>query len=74
VCFSGIIFWIDNLCIDQDNPLEKNHQVHLMRDIYQKANSILVWLGDAESKLFQPWQTSQVGERERSEPNGVTST
>ncbi|KAH7351369.1 heterokaryon incompatibility protein-domain-containing protein [Rhexocercosporidium sp. MPI-PUGE-AT-0058] len=42
---SGIKFWVDALCIDQGNVLEKNHQVKLMQTIYTRAFSLIVWLG-----------------------------
>ena len=31
------LFWIDALCIDQSNILERNHQVNLMRQIYSNV-------------------------------------
>jgi hypothetical protein len=31
------LVWIDALCIDQDNVLERNQQVKLMKDIYTKV-------------------------------------
>jgi hypothetical protein len=37
--------WIDALCIDQDNPQERNHQVAQMGDIYSRAKCVFVWLG-----------------------------
>ncbi|KAF2435387.1 hypothetical protein EJ08DRAFT_561504, partial [Tothia fuscella] len=37
---------IDAICIDQDNVLERNHQVSLMKEIYSQASQVLVWLGD----------------------------
>lgn len=37
--------WVDALCIDQENPKEKTHQVSHMRHIYEKADRVLVWLG-----------------------------
>lgn len=37
--------WIDALCINQRNISEKNQQVKLMLQIYQKARSVPVWLG-----------------------------
>jgi hypothetical protein len=40
-----IPFWVDALCIDQDNDSEKSHQVRLMKKIYSQAYKVLVWLG-----------------------------
>ncbi|KAE9375141.1 HET-domain-containing protein [Stipitochalara longipes BDJ] len=42
-----ILLWIDQLCINQDNSNEKNVQVPLMKEIYEKAIDVLVWLGPA---------------------------
>lgn len=45
--------WIDQLCVNQDDELERNHQVSMMGEIYSKARRTLVWLGepDADSNL-----------------------
>jgi hypothetical protein len=40
-------FWIDQICIDQSNILERNHQVAQMADIYRSAQSVIIWLGPA---------------------------
>ncbi|KAH7069995.1 heterokaryon incompatibility protein-domain-containing protein [Paraphoma chrysanthemicola] len=40
-----LLFWIDALCINQKNVLERNHQVHLMSKIYSMSDLVLVWLG-----------------------------
>ena len=40
--------WIDALCINQQDPREKTHQVQLMGKIYSLAESVLVWLGPAD--------------------------
>lgn len=44
--------WIDAICIDQrDNDRskrERDRQVSIMGDIFQKAQKVLVWLGPAE--------------------------
>ncbi|EXJ70981.1 uncharacterized protein A1O5_05974 [Cladophialophora psammophila CBS 110553] len=42
--------WIDALCIDQLNIGEKNHQVQQMKNIYQTAANVLVWLGPSDDK------------------------
>jgi hypothetical protein len=41
----GTYFWIDALCINQRSTEEKNYQVPLMRNIYQQAECVLMWLG-----------------------------
>jgi hypothetical protein len=40
------IFWIDAICIDQENLEERSSQVQLMRDIYKGASQTVVWLGE----------------------------
>lgn len=42
------ILWIDAICINQNDPLERAKQVQFMAKIYGQANNVLVWLGDAE--------------------------
>ncbi|RSM01299.1 hypothetical protein CDV31_011429 [Fusarium ambrosium] len=42
--------WIDQLCIDQTNDVEKSLQVSVMRDIYRKASRGLIWLGELPSE------------------------
>lgn len=42
------LFWVDQLCINQQNLAERNHQVHLMGSIYSHANHVLAWLGYGE--------------------------
>ncbi len=39
------LWWIDALCINQDDPVEKSHQVTMMRTIYASAQQLYVWLG-----------------------------
>jgi hypothetical protein len=38
-------FWVDALCVDQQNVLERNSQVARMADIFQRASGVVVWLG-----------------------------
>ncbi len=46
-------FWIDAICINQADDMEKSHQVRLMTDIYSRASSVWAWLGSEETRLFQ---------------------
>ncbi|PON21925.1 hypothetical protein TGAM01_v209181 [Trichoderma gamsii] len=39
--------FVDAICIDQGNILERNAQVQRMGDIYRQARVVLVWLGPA---------------------------
>ncbi|KAI1170519.1 heterokaryon incompatibility protein-domain-containing protein [Nemania sp. FL0916] len=39
------LFWIDAICIDQQNINERNHQVGLMKHIYASADQVFLWLG-----------------------------
>lgn len=38
-------FWIDAICINQDDIQEKNRQIRIMPHIYFRASAVLVWLG-----------------------------
>jgi hypothetical protein len=37
--------WMDALCINQEDVIERNQQVYLMGSIYSQAREVLVWLG-----------------------------
>lgn len=37
--------WVDALCINQDDVVERASQVQIMRRIYESAEQVLVWLG-----------------------------
>lgn len=41
------ILWVDAICIDQRNEAERGHQVQQMGQIYQQADRVLFWLGNA---------------------------
>ena len=43
--FDGVWFWVDAICIDQNNVAERNHQVSQMGQIYQNAKQVISWLG-----------------------------
>lgn len=49
--------WIDNICINQANTLERSCQVALMKRIYSQSTKTVIWLGDPESALIAAgWQ------------------
>lgn len=39
------MIWIDAICIDQHDILERNHQVDIMMEIYRGAHAVISWLG-----------------------------
>lgn len=59
----AIYFWIDQLCINQEDTLERNHQVNLMGMIYSEALMTVIWLHD-EGQLKSPWSLETIGMRE----------
>ena len=47
------ILWIDALCIDQSNVVERNHQVQQMAQVFGSARSVIVWLGLSTESISQ---------------------
>jgi hypothetical protein len=41
----NIFLWVDAICINQNDPREKGHQVKQMGYIYKGAEEVLIWLG-----------------------------
>lgn len=41
-------FWIDQLCIKQDDLSDKEQQIPLMADVYKQSSRLIIWLGRAE--------------------------
>jgi len=66
--------WIDSICINNDDPIERTEQVRLMGEVYGLAKEVPIWLGektdgvDTALKLvskiieaFTTWYDSQHG-------------
>ncbi|KAF5657240.1 hypothetical protein FCIRC_13333 [Fusarium circinatum] len=50
-CRDGyFLFWIDQICINQSDDVERGHQVMMMRDIYSCCATALVCLSAADEK------------------------
>jgi hypothetical protein len=71
--------WIDAICINQEDTTEKEQQIPLMGDIYSKADSVFIWLGDAtretdramtwlQSSGFQEYFATTAEENKKSRP------
>jgi hypothetical protein len=48
---SFVYFWIDAICINQENLDEKSHQVARMQYVYTHASSVYIWLEDCSEPL-----------------------
>ncbi|KAH6714542.1 heterokaryon incompatibility protein-domain-containing protein [Leptodontidium sp. MPI-SDFR-AT-0119] len=46
-------FWIDAISINQESIEEKNHQVALMSEIYERAYSVFVWTGPCDYSILK---------------------
>ena len=51
---SSLTLWIDAICIDQSNVHERNEQVRRMRDIFEQALEVFVWLGEEKDGRRRP--------------------
>ena len=47
---TNLLIWIDQICINQDDDLERGHQVSIMKNIFNQAKEVIVWLGDEDEK------------------------
>ncbi|EGX45777.1 hypothetical protein AOL_s00140g93 [Orbilia oligospora ATCC 24927] len=45
-----VTLWVDFLCINQDNAMEKTLQLREMVKIYRMAEEVYVWLGEADDR------------------------
>lgn len=57
------ILWVDAVCINQNNVIERNSQVQLMGQIYEGSLHGLIWLGEADdgvSRLFRAMKPYEI--------------
>lgn len=59
--------WVDAICINQANILERNQQVSIMRDIYSHAGSTIIYLGSPNPGTSLIFETAVQQKRERME-------
>jgi hypothetical protein len=50
--------WIDAICINQDDMVEKGKQVAMMGDIYAKSRRLIAWLGEASDEEINDVRTA----------------
>jgi hypothetical protein len=44
------VLWIDALCIDQQNPVERGHQVWQMQAIFANASAVYAYIGEGDPR------------------------
>ncbi|KAM7199980.1 Heterokaryon incompatibility protein (HET) domain containing protein [Rhypophila sp. PSN 637] len=44
------ILWVDAVCINQNDVVEKTSQVSIMNHIYRRAQRVLIWMGPARDR------------------------
>ena len=49
--------WVDAICINQEDILERNSQVQLMEDVYSNASKVAAYVGDASKEDVAAVQT-----------------
>ncbi|OCK97465.1 HET-domain-containing protein, partial [Cenococcum geophilum 1.58] len=59
------IIWVDAVCINQANEIEKGHQLHSMVKIYGQANRVIVWLGEAADNSDQALEDIRVAAEDK---------
>jgi hypothetical protein len=57
--------WVDAICINQEDKIEKNNQIPLMRRIYQHAERTIVWLGPTMPGVRQSFALAEELARRR---------
>jgi hypothetical protein len=58
--WSGMV-WVDAICINQSDVLERNQQVQIMAKIYTAAREVFVWLGPGSETIDLLFDTCQDG-------------
>lgn len=50
----GPVLWVDSLCINQADDVERSSQVRMMGDIYARCEQVIVYLGDHTKSYSDP--------------------
>lgn len=71
------VFWIDAICINQEDVREREHQVQHMAVIYARALSVLVWLREDRIRKVRHFvldKSSALSGDRKSKPFAASST
>ncbi|RGP68689.1 hypothetical protein FSPOR_5159 [Fusarium sporotrichioides] len=67
----GFKLWIDAICINQNDSNERGQQVAKMRDIYQSAWQVLIWLGPSDKYTELAFSALHWLSRESKQPKAM---
>lgn len=57
--------WVDSICVNQDDPEERSHQVDLMQQIFSRAFTVLIYLGQESTEHASSMAMSLLGQPDR---------
>lgn len=58
------LFWIDAICINQDDVEERNQQIRIRGSIYKSARLTLIWLGPPDATNNPGGRTASTSEKQ----------
>jgi len=58
----GNLLWVDAVCIDQSNTIERGQQICLMKMLYEQAHKVYVWLGKPEKEIYNELAAQKMAE------------
>ena len=69
------VFWIDAICVNQQDPAERGHQVKRMAAVYSMARQVIVWLGpESQNSTLALRALDNIGSRLRVDWNLLKMT
>lgn len=68
---ANLLIWIDQICINQDDDMERGHQVSIMKKIFNQAKEVVVWLGEEDGQTRKLCEYAKKMERGRSSPKNA---
>ena len=60
------VLWVDAICINQEDDKEKEGQIKHIATIYNQANRVIVWLGDATGDSNQAFEHIRIAAEDES--------
>lgn len=69
--FRTLLIWIDQICINQNDHLERGHQVSIMKRIFSQAKEVIVWLGEEDDRMKKLCEYAKKMKRSDDSPKGA---